>query len=97
MDAGSPGYAFEWNIEKAAANVRKHGVSFEEATTVFADPLALLIPDPDHSEAEMRYLVLGMSLRQRLLVVASAERPPRTRLISARRASREERRRYEET
>ncbi|MBI5489453.1 MAG: BrnT family toxin [Deltaproteobacteria bacterium] len=62
----------------------------------FADPLALLIPDPDHSRDEMRYLVRGMSLRHRLLVVAFAERPPRTRLSSARRASRAERRGYEE-
>jgi uncharacterized DUF497 family protein len=76
------------------ANVRKHGVTFDEATTVLGDPLALLMPDPDHSDSEKRYLLLGMSTRQRLVVVAS-ERPPRTRLISARRATRRERRRYE--
>jgi uncharacterized DUF497 family protein len=62
---------------------------------MFADPLALLMPDPDHSEGEERYLLLGMSTRHRLLVVGFAERPPRTRLISARRATTRERRRYE--
>jgi uncharacterized DUF497 family protein len=91
------GYLFEWDREKAAANVRKHGVTFEEACTVFGDSLAILMPDPDHSIAEERYLVLGMSNRHRLLVVAHAERPPRTRLISARRATPKERRTYEET
>lgn len=90
------GYVFEWDSEKARRNVRKHGVTFDEASTVFGDPLAILMPDPDHSEAEQRYVLLGMSNRRRLLVVAFAERPPRTRLISARRATRQERRRYEE-
>ena len=90
------GYIFEWDLRKAEFNARKHGVTFEEASTVFGDPLGLLMPDPDHSLSEERYLVLGMSTRQRLLVVAFAERPPRTRLISARRATRRERRRYEE-
>ena len=66
------GYLFEWDIEKAAANVKKHGVTFEEACTVFGDPLAILMPDPDHSIAEQRYVVLGMSNRHRLLVVAHA-------------------------
>ena len=90
------GYIFEWDWKKAESNARKHGVTFEEASTVFADPLGLLMPDPDHSLSEERYLVLGRSNRQRLLVVAFAERPPRTRLISARRATRRERRCYEE-
>ena len=89
-------YIFEWDSEKARSNARKHGVTFDEAATVFGDPLSLLMPDPDHSIAEDRYVVLGLSNRQRLLVVAFAERPPRTRLISARRASPQERRRYEE-
>ena len=88
-------YVFEWDSAKATTNVRKHGVTFDEASTVFGDPLALLMPDPDHSEGEERYVLLGMSTQQRLLVVAFAERPPRTRLISARRAVRRERRRYE--
>jgi uncharacterized protein len=89
------GYIFEWDRKKAELNLRKHGVEFDEASTVFEDPLALLMPDPDHSVGEMRYILLGMSINQRLLVVAFAERPPRTRLISARRATRQERRKYE--
>ena len=90
------GYLFEWDPGKALANRRKHRVSFDEATTAFADPLAMLQSDPSHSVGEQRYLVLGMSARRRLLVVAFAERPPRTRLISARRATRRERSMYEE-
>lgn len=82
------GYIFEWGPKKAESNARKHSVTFGEASTTFGDPLTLLLPDPDHSLGEQRYLLLGMSNRQRLLVVAFAERPPRTRLISARRARR---------
>ena len=90
------GYTFEWDPEKADGNIQKHGVSFDEASTVFGDPLSLLMPDPDHSADEERYVVLGVSAQQKLLVVAFAERPPNTRLISARRATRAERKRYEE-
>lgn len=90
------GYEFEWDPAKAAANLRRHGVSFDEASTVFADPLAMLMADPDHSRDEQRFVLLGVSGRRRLLVVAFAERPPRTRLISARQAARRERRTYEE-
>jgi len=90
------GYVFEWDPEKAEANMRKHGIGFNEASTVFGDPLALLLPDPDHSSPEMRHLLLGISNKHRLMVVAFAERPPRTRLISARQATRQERRKYEE-
>ena len=90
------GYVFEWDAEKAEANRGKHRVSFDEASTVFSDPFALFMPDPDHSVEEQRYLLLGLSNRRRLLVVAHAERPPRTRLISARPATRKERRLYEE-
>lgn len=89
-------YESEWQREKADANLRKHGVSFAEASTVFADPLSMLIPDPDHSAEEQRYLVLGLSNRRRLLVVAFTERLPRTRLISARPATGRERKQYEE-
>ena len=88
-------YVFEWDAAKATENARKHGATFDEASTAFGDRLGLLMPDPDHSEGEERYLLLGMSTWQRLLVVAFAERSPRTRLISARRATRQERRRYE--
>lgn len=90
------GYIFEWDPRKAESNARKHGVTFDEASTAFGDPLALLMRDSDHSFNEERYLVLGMSNQHRLLVVAFAERAPRTRLISARRATPAERKRYEE-
>jgi uncharacterized DUF497 family protein len=90
------GYEFEWDAIKAATNLRDHGVSFEEATTVFADPLAMLMADPDHSVDEERYVLLGESTQRNLLVVAFADRPPRTRLISAREATPHERRQYEE-
>ncbi len=88
-------YVFEWDAAKAKTNAQKHGVTFDKASTDFGDPLALLMPDPDHSEGEERYLLLGMSTQPRLLVVAFVERPPRTRLISGRRAVRRERRQYE--
>ena len=90
------GYEFEWDPIKAAINLRDHGVSFEEASTVFADPLAMLMADPDHSTDEERFVLLGQSSQRTLLVVSFAERPPRTRLISAREATRRERRQYEE-
>ena len=90
------GYQFEWDAAKASSNAKKHRVGFEEASTVFGDPLAVLKSDPDHSVREMRYLLLGASSTGRLLVVAFAERPPRTRIISARRATRAERRQYEQ-
>jgi uncharacterized DUF497 family protein len=89
-------YQFEWDAKKAAANLRKHGVAFDEAATAFGDPLSVLLPDPDHSIGEERYLVLGVSSVGRLLVVAFVERPPRTRIISARLATRRERQNYEE-
>ena len=88
-------YKFDWDPTKATRNLRDHKVAFEEASTVFGDPLAMLMTDPDHSEEEERYLLLGMSLRGRLLVVSFVERPPLTRLISAREATRYERRQYE--
>ena len=90
------GYNFEWDSRKAAANLKKHRVSFEEAITVFGDPLSLSMPDPDHSEDEHRLIVLGTSVRLRRVVVSYTERPPRTRIISARLATRQERREYEE-
>jgi len=89
-------YLFEWHAAKAAANLRNHGVSFEEATTVFGDPLSLLQADPDHSADEERFLLLGRSRFDRLIIVSFAERGGRTRLISARPASRRERHDYEE-
>jgi uncharacterized DUF497 family protein len=89
-------YEFEWDYAKAESNLKKHGVSFDEAVTVFADPLSLKMPDPAHSADEERFLVLGVSTKNRLLVVAYAERPPRTRIISAREATRREHHDYEE-
>ena len=86
---------FEWNAEKASSNIEKHGVSFEEAGSAFADPLSLTIPDPAHSEEESRFILVGMSAGGRLVVVAHTERQDRIRLISAREASRRERRAYE--
>src|SRR5207249_4686788 len=81
--------------EKAASNLKDHGVSFDEAITVFGDILAMNMPDPDHSEGEKRFLVLGMSKASSLVVVSYAERPPRSRIISARLATSRERRKYE--
>jgi uncharacterized DUF497 family protein len=88
-------YSFEWDPKKAASNLKDHGISFEEAATVFGDILAMNMPDPDHSEGEQRFLVLGMSEKSRLVVVSYAERPPWTRIISARLATSQERRQYE--
>ena len=87
---------FEWDRRKAEANLRKHGVSFEEAQTVFTDPLAITLPDPDHSEDEERFIDIGMSDNQRVLVVGYTERDQRIRLINARKATRRERKQYEE-
>lgn len=87
---------FEWDLRKAAQNKRKHGVSFLEAQTVFLDEEALLIPDPEHSEGEERFLLLGLSSPYRILVVCHCYRRMGViRIISARKASRAERRQYE--
>ena len=88
-------YRFEWDPKKAASNLKDHGVSFDEATTVFGDTFAMNMPDPDHSAEEQRFLVLGMSGASRLVVVSYAERPPQTRIISARLTTGRERRKYE--
>ncbi len=87
---------FAWDPDKAAANKRKHGVSFEEAATVFRDRFALFMGDPDHSEEEDRFLLLGESDRRRLLLVSHSGDGRRIRIISARRATRSERRNYAE-
>lgn len=86
---------FEWDPPKAAANLRKHGVSFGEAATVFGDPLAVEPADEFHSVEEQRYLCLGRSYLGRFIVVAYTERPGRLRIISARPATPRERRDYE--
>jgi len=85
---------FEWDAFKAIANRRKHGVAFEEALTVFADPLARIFPDDDHSQTEQRELIIGQSSRDRLLVVSFTERRATVRLISARPATKHERKDY---
>lgn len=87
---------FSWDLRKAAGNERKHEVTFEEAVTAFGDSLSITIPDPDHSAAERRFLLLGISALNRLLVVAHVERGDDTRIISARLATRRERFKYEE-
>jgi uncharacterized protein len=87
---------FEWDEAKARKNVKKHGVSFEEASTVFGDPMARTIHDPQHSDEEDRFVILGQSHRPRLLVVSFTDRGRKIRIISAREASRRERKDYEE-
>ena len=87
---------FEWDTNKAATNLAKHGVSFDEAKTVFDDPLYIDFYDPDHSDDEYRYIMIGMSAQNRLLLVAYTERGDLIRLISAREATRVERKAYEQ-
>ncbi len=87
---------FEWDANKARANLAKHAVSFQEATTVFGDPVSLTIPDPAHSQAENRFIILGRSHQDRILVVVHTERGDNVRIISARPASRRERKQYEQ-
>jgi uncharacterized DUF497 family protein len=86
---------FEWDEAKAASNLTKHGVIFEEALTVFDDPLALIFDDEEHSETEQREIIIGYSSRQRLLIACFTEGPA-VRIISARSATRRERQDYEE-
>jgi uncharacterized protein len=88
---------FEWDPGKARLNLKEHRVSFDEAATVFRDPLSITIADPDHSDSEDRYIDIGMSHRGRLIVVSYTERKDKIRIISARRATRTERKSYEET
>jgi len=87
---------FEWDPSKARQNLRKHQVSFEEAATVFGDPLAITYPDPDHSTSEQRFITIGLSSANRALIVAHADRGEKIRIISARRTTQRERRHYEE-
>ena len=91
------GLVFEWDAERALGNLEKHGVSFEEAASSFADPLSLTIADPEHSVGEERWLLLGLSFTGQLVVVAHTERRDTIRLMSARKATRSERRQYEGT
>jgi len=87
---------FEWDPKKATTNLRKHGVSFDEAVSVFLDQLAVSGPDPDHSAGESRYITFGMSSLGHLLAISHGYRPGGIRIISARRVTRTERKLYEE-
>jgi len=87
---------FEWDERKAAANLKKHGVSFHEAGTIFGDPMAITFHDPDHSGPEQRFLAFGLSQAGRLLVVSYTDRGRKCRIISARLITRHEKKIYEE-
>jgi len=87
---------YEWDPRKAKANLRKHGISFEEAATVFLDPLALTFPDIDYSSEEGREITIGFTTKQRVVFVSHSQREGRTAIISAREATRKERKQYEE-
>lgn len=87
---------FEWDTDKAKKNIETHGVSFDEASTTFKDTLSLTIHDPLHSDEEDRFILIGSSIENRLLVVVHTERGNKIRIISARKATKKERRQYEE-
>lgn len=87
---------FEWDPDKDLANQQKHGIDFHEATSVFGDPLAWTVTDPDHSLEEQRFLTAGYSSRQRLIIVSHTDREGRLRIISARLVTASERQIYEE-
>lgn len=87
---------YEWDPGKAKTNLRKHGVFFEEAATVFLDPLAITFPDPDHSEEEDQEITIGLTTKHRVVFVSHCQRGDRIRIISARRTTRKERSQYEE-
>ena len=87
---------FEWNPLKAEINLKKHQVSFEEAATVFNDPLSVTFPDPDHSVGEDRYLIIGLSVAYKVLVISHTYRDDTIRIISAREATNQEKRFYEQ-
>lgn len=87
---------YEWDPKKATANLRKHGMSFEEAATVFRDPLAITFPDPDYSDEEDREITIGLTTKHRVVFVSHSPRGDRTRIISARKATPKERKQYEE-
>lgn len=86
---------FEWDPNKASSNFNKHGITFDEASTVFRDTLSLTIDDPLHSEDEERFIIIGMSYKNHLLVVVHTERDDKVRIISARKATKHERKYYE--
>ena len=87
---------YEWDPRKAKENLRKHGVSFEDAATVFLDALAVTFPDPEHSTEEDQEITIGLTTKHRVVFVSHCQRGDRTRIISARKATRKERKQYEE-
>ena len=87
---------FQWDPKKAADNLKNHGISFDEATTVFGDPLAATIPDPEHSSEEPRFVTMGQTASRRLVVVVHTDREEEIRIISARRATAGEKKSYAE-
>jgi len=87
---------FRWDQKKASSNLAKHGISFEEAATVFGDPLSNSFPDPDHSIDEQRFIIIGASEQGRIIVVAHTDDGEFVRIISAREATSRERKSYEE-
>ena len=87
---------FEWDSKKSQSNKRKHGITFEEASTIFGDPLSITIHDPAHSIGEDRFVTIGTSVNDKLIVVAHTERNDIIRIISARKATRNEKRQYEQ-
>ncbi|MCP3874699.1 MAG: BrnT family toxin [Desulfobacteraceae bacterium] len=86
---------FEWDTKKAKSNLKKHGVSFEEASTAFRDPLSLTIEDPLHSNNEKRFVLIGIAYNKRTLVVVHTEREENIRIVSARKATKREREYYD--
>jgi uncharacterized protein len=88
---------YEWDPKKAQANVRNHRVSFEEAATVFVDPLAITYPNPDNSDEESREITIGHSAKRRVIFLSHTQRGDHIRIISARKLTRRERQQYEET
>jgi len=87
---------FEWNTNKAKKNIEKHGVSIDEASTVFSDPLSMTYDDPDHSYGENRYIIIGLSSNGKLLFISHVEKDGIIRIISARQLTRKERKQYEQ-
>jgi uncharacterized DUF497 family protein len=86
---------FEWNLQKADINEKKHGVSFDEASSVFGDYLSFTYPDSEHSILEERYIIIGLSIKNRILVISHTQRVESIRIISARQATKQEREFYE--
>jgi hypothetical protein len=90
------GLLFEWDPKKARLNLKRHGVSFDEASTAFRDPLSQTVEDPLHSENEERFVLIGRSIQGRLLIIIHTDRGERIRIISSRLATKNERLKYEE-